>query len=263
VARRLENTVIIVTGASRGLGRYCAIEYGREGATVIVAARTEEQTDERLPGTIHETAAEVTAAGGHGVPIAANMADPESIQHLADSVFDQFGRIDVLMNNAGILPPGGISTVPPKHWDLEMRINLNGPFHLTRAVLPTMQSQGSGSIINISSVAADTLMGHYGVSKKAIEAMTIAFSKELAPAGIAVNALKPVGAIETPGMHMGTRDPSIFDELPPADRYVEAAVIMALLTPETGTGLCLNDAEVIERFGDESLKERLLALPMR
>lgn len=263
MARRLENKVIIVTGASRGLGRYCAVEYGREGATVVVAARTEVQTNEQLPGTIHETAAEVVEAGGQALAVVCNTADSESVQNLVDTTLEHFGRIDVVMNNAGILPPGGIATVPLKHWELEMRVNVNGPFYLTRAVLPTMQEQKSGSIINISSVAADRYMGHYGVSKRSVEAMTVAFANELAEDGIAVNALKPVGAIETPGMHMGTRDPSIFDELPPADRYVEAAVLLALCTPETGTGLALNDAEVVERFAAQDVKERLLALPMR
>ena len=263
MARRLEGKVVIVTGASRGLGQYCALQYGREGATVVVAARTEMQKDERLPGTIHETAAQVTELGGTGFAVAVNTADAEAVQAMVDQVVGEFGRIDVVMNNAGIMPAGGITTIQPKHWELEMRVNVNGPFYLTRAVQPIMQQQKSGSIINISSKGADNFHGHYGVSKRAVEAMTVAFANELAADGIAVNVLKPVGAIETPGMHMGVRDEKAFEGLPPADRYVEAAVLLALRTPSTGTGLILDDAEVIGRFADAETKARLAGLPLR
>ncbi len=160
---RLNGKVVIVTGGSRGLGEYCALGYAKEGAIVAIAARTEEETDPRLPGTIHNTARLVDEAGGVGFPVVCNVADPASIQAMVEAVLARYGRIDVLMNNAGVLPPGGIMQIPPKHWELEVKINFNGPFHATRAVAPTMIEQHSGSIINISSVGADNLSGHYGV----------------------------------------------------------------------------------------------------
>lgn len=259
MAGRLEGKVIIVTGGSRGLGQYCAIGYGREGAIVAVAARTEAETDPRLPGTIYSTAQAVTDAGGEGFPVVCNVADQSAIERMVEQVIEKYGRVDVLMNNAGILPAGGISTIPAKHWELELRINFSGPFHATRAVLPGMIERKSGSIINISSAAADREMGHYGVIKRGLEAMTVSFAEEQRANGIAVNALKPVGAIETPGMNFGG---PLSEErragLPTADSYVEAAILLALQTPETCTGGIFNDQDALKRLADEATKARLL-----
>jgi citronellol/citronellal dehydrogenase len=259
---RLQGRVAIITGASRGLGEYCAVAYGREGATVAVAARTETVRNERLPGTIYTTAEKVDAAGGQGFPVACNMADPDSVAAMVTSVLDRYGRIDVLINNAGILPAGSMTTVPLRHWELEMQVNVNGPFFATRAVLRAMIAQRRGSIVNVSSRGAEMHFGHYGVSKNALEAMTIAFAKEVSEWGIAVNCLKPVGAIETPGMRMAGHPESLYASLPPADRYVEAAVLLGLLSPDEGTGLVLDDAEVVSQWASEPLRSRLAALPM-
>lgn len=252
MAGRLAGKVAIVTGASRGLGQYCAVGYGAEGATVVVAARTDTESDPRLPGTIHSTARLVDEAGGEGFPIVCNVADPAAIQSMVETVLAKYGRIDILMNNAGILPAGGITTINPRHWDLEVKINFNGPFVASRAVLPGMMERGSGSIINISSVAADRISGHYGAIKRGVESMTIAFANELGASGIAVNALKPVGAIETPGMNFGG---PLSEErrsmLPSKDSYVEAAIRLALATPDTCTGKCFNDKEALEFLAPE------------
>jgi len=261
MAGRLSGKVAIITGASRGLGQYCALEYGKEGAIVAVAARTERETDPRMPGTIHETARMVSEAGGEGFPVVCNVADPASIEAMVRQVLDRYRRVDILMTNAGISPPGGIATIQPKHWDLEWRINVHGTFHCIRAVLPAMQTQGSGSIITISSVAArPDFGGHYGATKRAVEAMTIGLAGELKDQGIAVNALKPVSRIETPGMHVirpagapAEPDPTI----PPKDGYVEAAVLLALQTPATCTGGVFYDNEAIDQLADEATKARL------
>lgn len=259
MAGRLQGKVIIVTGGSRGLGQYCAVGYGEEGAIVAVAARTEEVTDPRLPGTIYSTAQMVTDAGGEGFPVVCNVADPDAIQRMVQTVLDKYGRIDVLMNNAGILPGGSISSFPAKHWDLELRINFSGPFHAMRAVLPGMIERKSGNIINISSAAADRENGHYGTIKRGLEAMTRAFAAEQAENGIAVNALKPVTAIETPGMNFGVANASgRRDYLPTKDAYVEAAILLALQTPETCTGGIFNDQEALRRLADDETKARLL-----
>lgn len=257
--RRLDGKVAIITGASRGLGRYCAIGYGSEGASVVVAARTEQQKDPNLPGTIYETAKEVEAAGGQALPVVFNAADPESIAAMVEATIEAFGRIDILMNNAAVQPPGRISTIQPKHWELEFAVNVHGPFHCTRAVLPTMLSQSSGSIINISSVAAQG-GSHYGATKRAVEAMTVGLSYELRDLGIAVNALKPVGAIDTPGLRYrgaGTAPVEITRELPSPDSYVEAAVLLALATPASFTGRVVNDAEAVAQLADEATRARL------
>jgi len=145
MAGRLAGKVAVITGASRGLGQYCAVGYGREGATVVVAARTENAADSRLPGTIHETVDLVKAAGGEAVAFACNVADNESVEALAKQVIDRFGRVDVLMTNAAVQPPGRISTIQLRHWELEFRVNVHGTFFPIRAFLPAMQAAGSMS----------------------------------------------------------------------------------------------------------------------
>jgi len=256
MAQRLKDKVVIVTGASRGLGEYCARKYGEEGAIVVVAARTEAETNPKLPGTIHSVVAAIEEAGGRAMAVACNVADQASIDAMVAKVLERYGRIDVLMNNAGILPPGNLSSIQTKHWDLEIKINFNGPFYATRAVLPAMLEQKSGSVINISSVAADRLSGAYGVIKRGLEAMTMGFAEEHKGDGIAFNALKPVGAIDTPGMHFGSDDPERFAGLPKPDSYVEAATLLALATPATCTGGVFNDLEALARLADEVTKRR-------
>lgn len=260
---RLEGQVAIVTGASRGLGEYCALGFAREGARVVIAARTEEEKDSRLPGTIYHTAKLIEAADGEALPVVCNVADVSSIQDMIRQVLDRWGRIDILMNNAAIQPPGVNSSIIPKHWELQYRVNVQGPFHCIRAVLPTMEEQRRGNIINISS-GASSGGTPYGGTKRALEAMTEGFAAELKQQGIVVNALKPASVIETPGYlfaqvprdELGSDAP----ELPPPDSYVEAAVLLATQTTDTFTGRVHNDAEVIGYLADDETKRRFREL---
>ena len=254
---RLEGKVCIITGASRGLGQYCAIGYAKEGATVVVAARTEQETDPRLPGTIHHTATLVNENGGEAFPVACNVANQDSVDAMVKKVLDRYGRIDVLMTNAGVQPPGSVSTIQIKHWELEFRINVHGAFYCIRAALPSLLERGRGSIVTISSLAADHGGSHYGATKRAIESTTLGLAAEVRDQGVAVNCLKPVASIETPGMLFGGRPAA---KTPPPDSYVEAAVILARMTPETGTGIVMNDAQIIARFADEATQDRFRKL---
>jgi NAD(P)-dependent dehydrogenase (short-subunit alcohol dehydrogenase family) len=216
-------------------------------------------TDERLPGTIHETARMVEDAGGEAIAAPCNVVDTASVEAMVEAALARWGRIDVLMTNAAVQAPGGVSTIKPKSWELEFNINVHGVFRCIRAVLPTMQAQGSGSIINISS-AATRGGSHYGATKRAVEAMTISLARELKDQGVAVNALKPVGAIETPGMlFVDPQGPRQRPELPRPDSYVEAAIQLALATPATFTGQVFDDAQLIERLASAEAKARFRA----
>ena len=262
MAGRLAGKVAIITGASRGLGQYCAVGYGREGAKVVIAARTETETDPRLPGTIYHTAKLVEEAGGEAFPVVCNVADYASVEAMVQQVLDKYGRVDILMNNAAVQPPGFISTIHIRHWELEFRVNVHGVFYGCRAALPAMIEQRSGNIINISSVGA--LGGsHYGATKRAVEAMSIGLAAEQRENGIAVNAFKPVRGIETPGLLFGRAPGQVGgprpagEEIPPPDSYVEAAVLLAMQTPETFTGQVVDDAEVIARLADPTTQQRM------
>ena len=260
MAGRLEGKVAVITGASRGLGQFCAVAYGKEGAKVVIAARSEQVRDQRLPGTIYETAGLVEEAGGEALPVVCNVADIESVEAMTRTVLDKYGHIDVLMTNAAVMPPGRISTMQIRHWELEFRVNVHGAFYCVRSVLPSMQERRSGNIINISSRAA--LGGsHYGASKRAIEAMTIGLAGELKDDGIAVNCLRPVGWIPTAGsLFAGGTGGRTIDQGTPPDSYVEAAVLLAMQTTETCTGAVYSDAEALRALSDEATFERFKAM---
>ena len=262
MAGRLEGKIAVITGASRGLGQYCAVGYAKEGAKVVIAARTEEQRDERLPGTIHETARLVQEAGSEALPVVCNVADYASVEAMVKTVLDRYGRIDILMTNAAVQPPGSISTMEIRHWELEFRVNVHGPFYTIRAALPSMIEQGSGNIINISSVAATRGGSAYGATKRAIEAMTIGLANELKDKGIAVNCLKPVGAIETPGVMFvyGGSGRRASSTMAPADSYVEAAILLAMQTVATRTGAVYTDAEALQALAEPGVYERYKAM---
>jgi 3-oxoacyl-[acyl-carrier protein] reductase len=183
---------------------------------------------------------------------------------MTEQVLAHFGRIDILMNNAAIQPPGGNWDIQEKHWNLIYQVNVHGPFACCRAVLPTMLEQRRGNIINISSGA--TLSGTpYGGTKRAVEAMTEGLALELKDRGITVNSLKPLSAIETPGFHFAhaPRDEvqqAEVPELPPPDSYVEASVLLACQSTQSYTGQVNDDAQAIAHLADATTQQRLSEL---
>lgn len=206
-AQELSGKVAIVTGASAGTGRAYALALAGEGATVIAAARSVGHFDGAEPA--RNTLAEVVKAG-EGLPgrIFAQKVDleiEEDIARMVEQTIANFGRIDVLVNNAGVYPQLPTLEISCDDWDWHMRVNVRGPYLTMRHVAPHMIRQGSGSIINLSTASAHhTVRGHpghagflaYSVSKAALNRLSDFMAEELEPYGIAVNAMSP-GAVLT------------------------------------------------------------------
>jgi NAD(P)-dependent dehydrogenase (short-subunit alcohol dehydrogenase family) len=209
-ARPLEGRVAIVTGASRGIGEYVARSLAQAGAKVAVAARTEEVSDPRLPGTIHAVAAAIKAEGGEAMGVRMDMRDADSIKEGVQKTVDTYGGLDIVVNNAAILVPGTLESVQERHLDLIWQIDLRGPLLLMKAALPHMKQAGRGHIVNVSSRAgvfpgpgpyADTRSGgaFYGMVKSGLERFSQGLAMELQGDNISVNVLSPQGRIKTPG----------------------------------------------------------------
>ncbi|MDP6605185.1 MAG: SDR family NAD(P)-dependent oxidoreductase, partial [Dehalococcoidia bacterium] len=150
----LDGKVALVAGASRGIGADMAKYLARAGAKVGVAARTEEVKDRRLPGTIHSVTQEIKDEGGEALAVVLNLRDLDSITASVQAVVDEWGSIDILVNNAAIFVPGELETVQDRHIDLSFNINLKGVILAMRAAVPHMKAGDGGHIVNISSRGA-------------------------------------------------------------------------------------------------------------
>lgn len=199
----LSGKVALVTGASRGIGEYIAVEFAKTGADVIVAARSEEQPHEKLPGTIYTTAEKVEKEGRRALPVKADLSKDEDIENLVKVAMAEFGRVDILVNNAAILFPGRFHELPFRRFDLTYRIVLRAPALLTHLLLPQMIERGSGTVINISSIAADMTGADdvaYAMWKLALRKMAEGIAEENKDAGITAFSLSPVSGVATPGL---------------------------------------------------------------
>ncbi|MFC2036286.1 SDR family NAD(P)-dependent oxidoreductase [Chloroflexota bacterium] len=197
---KLTDKVAIVTGSSRGIGKAIALELARQGANIVVAARTE--ADGRLPGTIHDTAKEIQALGKRALAIRTDVTKDEDIENMVKKAIDEFDHIDILVNNAGLSFLSPLLDLPVKHWDLVMSVNLRAPFICTKAVLPKMVEQMCGSIINVSSILGTRVLEGpipYGVTKAALERFTLSLAEEVRRYNISVNAIAP-GLTVTEGL---------------------------------------------------------------
>ncbi|HEV8308390.1 MAG TPA: 3-oxoacyl-ACP reductase family protein [Methylomirabilota bacterium] len=185
--------VAIVTGASRGIGRAVARALAEAGYRVVVNYREREGEARALVDSI-------AAAGGQAHALRADVGVPEESRALVRSTLEMFGRVDVLVNNAGVHLPGvRLADVPPADWERILRVNLSGPFHLIQAVVPPMRARRSGHIVNLSSNVTQRFpaaSGPYTVSKSGLDALTRILAKEEGPHGIRVNAVAP-GPIAT------------------------------------------------------------------
>jgi NAD(P)-dependent dehydrogenase (short-subunit alcohol dehydrogenase family) len=192
---RLADKVSIITGAGSGMGRVAALMFAKEGSKVVVAEFSDAAGE--------ETVAQVQAAGGEAMFVKTNVADEASVRAMVEATIERFGRVDVLYNNAGIMPEEDHSVIDTSvdAWDRVMAVNVRGTFLTCKYVIPRMIEQGSGSVINISSFVAilgcSNPQDAYTASKGAVLALTKSLAVQFAPKGVRSNAICP-GPVETP-----------------------------------------------------------------
>lgn len=188
----LDGKVAIVTGGSRGIGRAIAVALAEAGADVVVAARK--------PESLEETVEAIRQTGRRGVAVPTNVRDTEALRALVEETKRQFGRLDILVNNAATNPVfGPIADLEERAWDTIMNTNVKAAFLLSKFARPLMLENGGGSIINVSSTGglrASLGLGCYSVSKAALIMLTQVLAKEWGPEGIRVNCVAP-GLIKT------------------------------------------------------------------
>jgi 3-oxoacyl-[acyl-carrier protein] reductase len=236
---QLTNKVAIVTGAGRGIGKAIAIAYAAEGAYVVIAARSEDQ--------LNEVADEISANGGNVLTVPVDLRNRTEVENLVHKTVDSFSQIDILVNNAGINPRGLFLDTTDEEWDEVWKINVMGVVHCCRAVLPVMQKQGWGNIINIGSGMGQ--VGHadlsiYCASKAALHGLTQAIAEEVWQDGIIANVLIP-GPVKTELSKPVWKDDNIIraqsDPWKEPEKVVASALFLATQPTDSGmTGQILS-----------------------
>lgn len=248
---KLDGKVAIVTGSSRGIGKQIALAFAREGSNVAVIARTEKEGG-KLPGTIHQTVSEILTLGGTAIPIRTDLTVDADIENMVQRVLEEWGRIDILVNNAAANLNAFVIDLPVKYWDLMMKVNLRATFLCSKLVLPTMIAQKSGNIICMTSVAAKRRAPPgevcYSITKAGIELFAWGLAQEVKQHNIAVNDLYPNGGVATDGFKTVFARRGITEEafrrMKTPEQIAEAALWLAQQDASTFTGHSVNDDEV-------------------
>lgn len=259
----LEGRVALVAGASRGIGADIAKYLATAGAKVAVAARTEVQQDPRLPGTIHSVTQEIRDAGGTAAAVVLNMRSTESIAEAVQKTVAEFGRLDILINNAAIFVPGNLETVQLRHIDLSLEVNVRSYILTMREVVPHMRAAGGGHIVNISSRGAIPLgpgpyteeqQGRggdifYGGEKIMLEHFSQRMAAMYQKENISVNVLSPDTGVRTAGNRMASNDRENPDlNFETADDMGQATVWICE-QPVEYTGRVVYDKPILEAAG--------------
>ncbi len=187
----LNGHVAFITGASQGIGRACALRLAKEGASVAVAARNQEK--------LNESVGEITSVGGKAAAFALDVADEEQIKSSIKAAIAQFGKVDILLNNAGITRDQLVMRMKRADWDAVLQTNLTSAFHCIQQVIGSMLKQRWGRIINITSVfgqMGQAGQANYAASKAGLIGLTMAIAREVGSRNITCNAIAP-GFIET------------------------------------------------------------------
>ncbi len=195
----LKGRVAVVTGASRGIGKALALRLAREGAAVVAAAKTEQST-ERLPGSIHETTAEIQRAGGRALAMPLDVRNEDAIQAVIERTVSEFGRLDILVNNAGAIWVQPVLATPPKRFDLVMGVNVRAAYAASYYALPHMVKQRWGHILNMCPrLHTDASPGKvaYMISKLGMARLAIGIAEEHRRDNVAANTLWPRTIIES------------------------------------------------------------------
>ncbi|HLW66330.1 MAG TPA: SDR family oxidoreductase [Gemmataceae bacterium] len=245
----LQGRVAVITGASRGIGRAIALGLARHCCNIVVAAKTVEST-ERLPGSIHSVASEVEALGVRALPIQVDVRDEKQIEAMATQAKSHFGRIDILINNAGALWWQPLLQTPVKRFDLVMSVNARAAFFAAQAVLPAMLERRWGHIINMSPPIDPKMVSGkiaYCISKFGMTLLTHGLAEEMRAHNIAVNSLWPVTIIEsqaTINWGLGSRE-----QWRKPDILVDCVLRLVQKEPGEITGQALLDEDFLRAEG--------------
>lgn len=245
----LDGKVAFVAGASRGIGAAIAVALADAGASVAVAARSE--TEGRVPGTIGSVAERITSSGGRAIPVPCDVTSEESIGAAVDQTVAEFGGIDILIANAGVLWLGPIEKTPLKRWQLCLDVNLTGVFLMTQAVIPHLRARGGGSLVAVTTTGVDMIdrgSNAYWVSKAAVERLYLGLASDLKPDNIAVNCLSPSRVVLTEGWAAAGGGQKIPPEaIEPPETMGQAAVLLAQQDSTGITGTIQRSETLIPR----------------
>lgn len=254
--RTLRGRVLFITGASRGIGRAIALRAARDGASIAIAAKTS-RPHPRLPGTIHTVATEVEEAGGRALAIELDVRDAEAIERAIALTAETFGKIDVVINNAGAIMLAKTPELPPTRFDLMHAINTRAPWLCARAALPYLQRSDAAQILCMA--PPPTLNPYwyrhhlgYTLSKMGMSLVVLGLAEEFRPFGIRVNALWPRTVIETAALNMlgGAVEPRECRK----PEIVADAAHWILTSPYETSGHFFLDEEALRQAGVEDLR---------
>jgi len=255
----LAGQVCVVTGGASGIGRGIVEALAREGARIAVLDVADRRANDCVRDAI--------AAGAEAIAVHCDTSDPESVASARSAVVDQFGPAEVLVNNAGIIGKGGpLMDLPVQDWDRLMSVNLRGYFLCTQVFGRDMITRGSGSIVNVVSITAETALpnaGNYGIAKAGAAMMTKLLGAELARHGVRCNAVHP-GIIQTPLNQVSFDDPQIAahrNASVPTGRVGQPGdIAQAVLFLASPRAAYVNGAELLV---DGALRHGLLSLASR
>ncbi len=234
----LQGRIALVTGASRGIGRACAVALAKEGATVAVNYRARAKEG-------GETCALIESAGGKAFPVQADVSEADEVDAMMEKIRAETGPVAILVNNAGIaIPRPEVGEITEADFDEVIKVNLKSAFLVTRAALPAMREAGWGRIVNISSNAAYTggsVGPHYAASKAGMNGLTRGYASRLTKEGITVNAVAP-GHIET---DMITVDMGIKTPRTPIGRFGQPEEVADVVTAMIRNGFITGQTLVI------------------
>jgi len=249
--RTLKGKTIFITGASRGIGRAIALRCARDGANIVIAAKTAE-AHPKLEGTIFATAKEVEAAGGRALPLQLDIRDENSVAAAVKETAERFGGIDVLVNNASAINISNTLATPAKRFDLMHQVNARGTFICSQACIPHLMKSRNPHILTLSpplNLNPKWFKDHvaYTMAKYGMSMCTLGMAAEFAPNGIAVNSLWPrttiaTAAVETffPQAVASSRKPAIM---------ADAAYLIVTRDSRSETGKFFIDEEVLRGHG--------------
>lgn len=259
----LDGKVVVVTGASRGIGADTAKVLATHGAKLVCAARTLSDGDHVLEGSLDKTVAEITDAGGTATAVAGSLSDDDGCEALVEAARDAYGRVDVLVNNAAVAFFVPLLQQRPSRWVMSWRVTCHAPFLLSQLVLPEMIERGEGRIVNISSASAvgpgtgpydpdEPIIGDtaYGAQKVMIERLTQGLAQEVYQQGIGVSAVAPSLVVPTPGAMFNSHITGEDDPRAEPSTYMAEAIRLLITEPlEKVAGRVTYSQELLLEYG--------------